>query len=99
MKKCYDISKKIFIFAFENLSIMSYTPPYSITTKTVKLIAEISEKIGAITALSDNPLSLQLRRENRIKTIHSSLAIESNTLSIQQITDIIDGSLASVGLC
>ncbi|MBQ3658274.1 MAG: Fic family protein [Bacteroidales bacterium] len=70
---------------------MSYTPPYSITSKAVKLIAEISEKIGAITALSDNPLSLQLRRENRIKTIHSSLAIESNTLSIQQITDIIDG--------
>ncbi|MCR5455661.1 MAG: Fic family protein, partial [Bacteroidales bacterium] len=57
----------------------------------MKLIAEISEKIGAITALSDHPLSLQLRRENRIKTIHSSLAIENNTLSIQQITDIIDG--------
>ena len=46
----------------------------------INLIAEISEKIGTITALSDNPLSLQLRRENRIKT-----------LSIQQITDIIDG--------
>ena len=46
----------------------------------INLIAEISEKIGSITALSDNPLSLQLRRENRIKT-----------LSIQQITDIIDG--------
>ena len=70
---------------------MPYTPPYTITSKAVKLIAEISEKIGAITALSDNPLSLQLRRENRIKTIQSSLAIESNTLTIQQITDIIDG--------
>jgi len=69
---------------------MPYKPPFTITTKAVKLIAEISEKIGAITALSDNPLSLQLRRENRIKTIHSSLAIESNMLSIQQITDIID---------
>lgn len=57
----------------------------------MRLIAEISEKVGAITALSDNPLSLQLRRENRIKTIHSSLAIENNTLNIQQITDIIDG--------
>lgn len=69
---------------------MSYTPPFSITSKAINLISEISEKIGIITALSDNPLHLELRKKNRIKTIHSSLAIENNSLSIEQITAIIE---------
>jgi Fic family protein len=57
----------------------------------VNLIAEISEKIGMLTAFSDNPLHVQLRKKNRIKTIQSSLAIENNTLTIDQITAIIEG--------
>ena len=44
--------------------------------------------IGALTAEN---LSPQLRRENRIRTIHASLAIENNTFSLEQVTDIIDG--------
>lgn len=70
---------------------MNYTPPYHITATAVNLIAEISEKIGMLTAFSDNPLHVQLRKKNRIKTIQSSLAIENNTLTIDQITAIIEG--------
>ena len=70
---------------------MRYEPPFKITTKAINLIAEISEKIGALTALSENPLHVDLRKENRIKTIHASLAIENNSLSVEQITAIIEG--------
>ena len=68
-----------------------YTPPFEITSKIIELISNISEKIGEINYLQDNPYHIQLRKENRIKTIHSSLAIENNSLSLKQITDIIDG--------
>ena len=70
---------------------MSYTPPYHITTKAINLIAEISEKVGMLTAFSDNPLHVELRKKNRIKTIQSSLAIENNSLNIDQITAIVEG--------
>ena len=70
---------------------MSYRPPFEITAKAINLISEISEKIGIITALSDNPFHVELRKKNRIQTIHSSLAIEQNTLSIEQMTAIIEG--------
>ena len=70
---------------------MSYTPPYSITATAVNLIAEISEKIGMLTAYSENPFHIELRKKNRIKTIQSSLAIESNSLTIDQITAIAEG--------
>lgn len=65
-------------------------PPYDITTKTLKLITSISEKIGEISAnLIDRP-SPQLRKQNKIKTIHSSLRIEGNTLTQEQITAIVE---------
>ena len=65
-------------------------PPYQITPEILKLIASISEKIGQINAkLLDKP-SPQLRKENRIKTIHSSLSIEGNTLTEEQITALIE---------
>ena len=70
---------------------MIYTPPYKITANAVNLIAEISEKVGMLTAFSENPLHIELRKKNRIKTIHSSLAIENNSLTIDQITAIIEG--------
>ena len=55
------------------------------------LIAEISEQVGRICFLQEKTLSPQLRRENRIRTIHSSLAIEHNSLSLEQVTAIING--------
>ncbi len=65
-------------------------PPYEITSKMLKLITSISQKIGEVNAkylVQQNP---KLRKQNQIKTIHSSLSIEGNTLSEEQITAIID---------
>jgi len=65
-------------------------PPYDITGIILSLVASISEKIGAISAnLVDKP-SPQLRKQNKIKTIHASLAIEGNKLTKEQVTTIID---------
>lgn len=55
------------------------------------LVAEISEQVGRITVLQEGTISPHLRRENRIRTIHSSLAIEHNSLSLDQVTAILDG--------
>lgn len=69
-----------------------YVPPFTASAEIIRLIGEISEQVGSImTRLGDNVPSPQLRKKNQIKTIHSSLAIENNTLSLKQITDIIDG--------
>ncbi len=68
-----------------------YKPPFHMTEKMTSLIAEISEQVGRITILQEGTISPHLRRENRIKTIHSSLAIEHNSLSLEQVTAILDG--------
>lgn len=68
-----------------------YKPPFHMTDKITNLVAEISEQVGRITAMPSGSLSPHLRRENRIRTIHSSLAIEQNSLSLEQVTAILDG--------
>lgn len=68
-----------------------YAPPFEITSKIVEFISNISEKLGEINFIQNNSFHIQLRKENRIKTIHSSLAIENNSLTLEQITAIIDG--------
>ncbi|HHX11801.1 MAG TPA: Fic family protein [Clostridiales bacterium] len=73
------------------MSEKGYIPPYTISDKTVNLISAITEIITKITIndnMSNNP---RLRRDNRIRTIHASLAIENNSLSLDQVTDIING--------
>ena len=65
-------------------------PPYDITPKILKLIRSISEKIGEVNANYLSKQSPQLRKQNRIKTIHSSLKIEGNTLTEEQITALIE---------
>jgi Fic family protein len=65
-------------------------PPYDITPKILKLIASISEKIGEVNAHYLSKQSPQLRKQNRIKTIQSSLQIEGNTLTAEQITALIE---------
>jgi Fic family protein len=65
-------------------------PPYKITPAILELITSISEKIGEVNANHLNKQSPQLRKQNKIKTIHSSLQIEGNTLSEAQITALID---------
>lgn len=69
----------------------NYKPPFHMTDKMTSLIVEISEQIGRITVLQEGTISLHLRRGNRIRTIHSSLAIEHNSLSLEQVTAILDG--------
>jgi len=65
-------------------------PPYEITPAILNYITSISEKIGEINANYLNKPSPQLRKQNKIKTIHSSLKIEGNTLSEEQITALIE---------
>ncbi len=70
--------------------ILSMNPPYDITPKILKLITSISEKLGEVNANYLSKQSPQLRKQNRIKTIHSSLQIEGNTLTEEQITALIE---------
>ena len=70
-----------------------YQPPYTITPVILNLVAEIGEIIGRYTVLAEQPLTPRLRRENRIRSIQASLAIENNTLSIDQVTAVLDGQL------
>ena len=69
---------------------MRYEPPFKITAAIISLIAAISEAVGRLEAGANASL-LRLRRINQIRTVQGSLAIEGNTLSIEQITAIIDG--------
>jgi Fic family protein len=68
-----------------------YKPPFHMTDRITNLVAEISEQIGRIKVLSHGNLNPHLRKGNRIRTIHSSLAIEHNSLSLEQVTAIVDG--------
>ncbi len=70
--------------------MLSMKPPYDITPKILKLITSISEKLGEVNANYLSKQSPQLRKQNRIKTIHSSLQIEGNTLTEEQITALIE---------
>lgn len=68
-----------------------YVPPFQVTEEISALTIEIGQYVGSITtfeSLHPNPV---LRRENRIRSIHSSLAIEQNTLNLNQVTDVING--------
>lgn len=70
---------------------MSYQPPFSISSKIIHLIAEISAQIERYAIRMEQQDGLLLRKINRIKTIQGSLAIEGNTLSEQMITEILEG--------
>lgn len=68
-----------------------YIPPYEITEEMLELTSEIMESLGSLNSVNDLDKLPRLRRVSRIKSIHSSLAIENNTLSIEQVTDVING--------
>ena len=68
-----------------------YTPPYSITDEMLEIVAEITENLGRLNNIDDLRKLPRLRRVNRIKSIHSSLAIENNSLSLEQVSDILNG--------
>jgi len=71
---------------------MKYQPKFAIDNEILTLVSDVSLLIGRIRD-DDDVLSrtLELRRENRIRSIHSSLGIEGNTLSLEKVTNIIDG--------
>ena len=66
-------------------------PPFEITNSILDKIAEIAELVGQVSATSGLTTNPTLRRTNRIRTIYSSLAIEQNTLSMDQVTAVLDG--------
>ena len=66
-------------------------PPFEITTRIIDYVAEIAELVGKISATSSLSTNPTLRRINRIRTIHGSLAIEQNTLSLDQVTAVLNG--------
>lgn len=68
-----------------------YTPPYEITEEMLEFVSEIMENLGKLSSVNDLEKLPRLRRANRIKSIHSSLAIENNTLSVEQVTAVING--------
>ena len=68
-----------------------YIPPFTISVNAINLIAEISAQIERYAIRLEQSDGLKLRKANRIKTIHSSLAIEGNTLSEDEVKEIIEG--------
>jgi Fic family protein len=68
-----------------------YIPPFVITTEIVRLISEISETLGRFSSSNLADMTPMLRRGNRLRTIQASLAIENNTLTLEQVTAIING--------
>lgn len=71
----------------------NYTPPFTITNKMLSYIASISEKIGSINAINHLETRPHLRKNNQIRSIHSSLKIEANSLSLGQVRDVINGKI------
>ena len=70
---------------------MDYQPIFTVSAQAVSMVAEISALLERYTITQDLADNLKLRRANKIKTIQSTLAIEGNTLSLKQVTDIING--------
>ena len=70
-----------------------YKPHFTITNQILSYVSSISEKIGRITATSNLESKPHLRKNNRIKSIHSSLKIEANSLSLGQVRDVINGKM------
>ena len=68
-----------------------YAPPFSITHQMLSLVGSISEKIGRIDGIHALDSRPRLRRGNQIRSIHSTLLIEANSLSLGQVRDVIDG--------
>ncbi|GHV04385.1 cell filamentation protein Fic [Campylobacterota bacterium] len=71
--------------------MQNYEPIFNITPEILNSVYEIAANLERIDIIRERTLTPQLRKENRIKTIHSSLWIEANSLTLQQVTDIVNG--------
>ena len=75
----------------EVYAVRNKKPPFEITEAALSDVMEISELVGKISSTQNLSTSPILRRQNRIRTIYSSLAIEQNTLSLEQVTAVLSG--------
>ncbi|PID47761.1 MAG: cell filamentation protein Fic [Proteobacteria bacterium] len=64
-------------------------PPFTITNAALNLMVQIAEKTGRLQ--SDYEQQLHLRKNNRLRSIQASLAIENNSMTLEQVTDIVAG--------
>ena len=71
----------------------TYAPPFKLTNTMLDLVASISEKVGRITTGKNLESKPHLRKNNRVKSIYSSLKIEANSLTIGQVRDVINGKI------
>jgi Fic family protein len=74
---------------------MANKPPYTITEKAADYLAKIVETATRLEFGTDFKRNIQLHRKNRLRTIHSSLAIEVNTLSLDEVTAVLDRKLVT----
>lgn len=81
----------MFLVFDRRYKIDKYIPPFEITNEMFEISTEIMENLGKLSNVNELEKLSRLRKISRIKSIHSSLAIENNTLSIEQVTDILDG--------
>lgn len=88
-QKKEDTESPLVISVMEN-AVIKYIPPYSLTSTMMRLVSEISELVGKAQMQTASPMP-HLRKNNRIRTVHASLAIENNSLSVEQVTAILDG--------
>ena len=66
-----------------------YQPPFTMTEEITNLVIDIGEQVGAVVTYDSLKPNPTLRRESRIRSIHSSLAIEQNTLTLEQVSDVL----------
>lgn len=77
--------------SYKGMNSNLYNPPLTLTPAIATRLGDIAEAVGRVAARLEEAGGLRLRRVNRIRTIHGSLAIEGNTLSEEQITAILEG--------
>ena len=68
-----------------------YTPPFDITVSMLALTSSIYEKLGELSLYHNLDAKPHLRRSNRLRSIHASLSIEANSLSLQEVRDVLAG--------
>ena len=66
-------------------------PPFELTDQIVSLVAEIAELVGQVSSMNRLSANPALRRSNRIKAVYGSLSIERSTLTLDQVTAVLDG--------
>ena len=70
-----------------------YIPPFEISNEMLKKVSNIMEKIGKLDSFTNLDKTPHLRKQTKINSVHSSVAIENNSLSLEQVKDVINGKL------